>query len=249
MATTGNDVVTQALKKAGILGIGRTASADDSQDALSDLNDMLAEWMTQRWMIWDLLSIGVTSTGQTTPYTVGPTGDFSVDRRPDRLESAFIRQLVSPPQGLNVDTPVSIIPSMEEYSRISTKSLQSFTLYAFLDSSWPLGNLYLYPWPNASRYSIYIQLKNVLPVVELATDLSEVPDHYISAMKFNLARRLRQAYGKGMAPDPELNNLARNSLDVVKNSNTQIPELVMPRTLVYNTGAYNVFSDQFGSSG
>jgi hypothetical protein len=200
-------------------------------------------------MIWNLLSIGFTSTGQTTPYTVGPGGNFAVDRRPDRLESAFIRQLVSPPQGLNVDTPLQIIPSLEEYSRISTKSLGAFSLYAFLDSAWPLANLYLYPWPNASRYSIFIQLKNVLPVIELTTDLSTVPDHYVSAMKYNLARRLRQAYGKGLAPDPELNNLARNSLDVVKNSNTQIPELVMPSVLVRNTGTYNVYSDQIGGSG
>jgi hypothetical protein len=245
MATLGSDVVTQALKKAGILGIGRVASPEDSQDALADLNDMLAEWNTQRWMIWHLLDLGFTSTGQTTPYTVGPAGNFNVARRPDRIESAYLRQFVS--TGLNVDTQIQILPSYEEYSQITLKSLTSFPLYGFLDSSWPLGNFYIYPWPNAARYGVHIQLKDVLPIIALPTDLSTIPDHYVSAMKFNLARRLRQAYGKGLTPDTELNNAARNSLDVVKQSNIQIPELQMPRSLITMSSGYNIFSDSFGN--
>lgn len=245
--TTGADIVTQALKKAGILGFGRTASADDSQDALSDLNDMLAEWNTQRWMIWHLLDLAVVSTGQVTPYTVGPNGDFNVARRPDRIESAFLRQFVS--TGLDVDTSITMLPSWEEYAQISLKKLQSFSLYGFLDSSWPLANLYIYPWPQAARYAFHIQLKDVLPIIELVSDLSTIPDHYVSAMKFNLARRLRQAYGKGMTPDPELNNAARNSLDVVKQSNIQVPELRMPKVLIRMSSSYNILSDQFSGNG
>lgn len=246
--TTGNDIVEQALKKAGILGIGRTPSASDANDALADLNDMLAEWNTQRWMIWDLLSLGVVSDGRQTYYTIGPGGDFDVTRRPDRLESSFLRQLVAQSQGNNVDTPVSIIPSYEEYARLSLKTLQSYTLYVFLDSSWPLGKLHFYPWPQASLYSLFVQLKNVLPVIALDTDLSSVPDHYIPAMKFNLAKRLRQSYGKGPTQDAELNSLARNSLNVLKNSNIQVPELVMPRTLTIMSSSYNILSDQWSGA-
>jgi hypothetical protein len=148
--------------------------------------------------------------------------------------------------GLDVSTPVTIITSYEEFSLISLKKLSSFTIYVFLDAEWPLANLHLYPWPNASTYEMFIQLKNVLPVLELVTDLGTIPDQYISAMKFNLARRLRQSYGKGLTPDPELNNLARNSLDVVMQSNLQIPELVMPRVLIIQSSGYNILSDQFG---
>lgn len=247
MATTGADIVTQALKKAGVLGSGRSPSADDTQDALADLNDMLAEWNTQRWMIWHLLDLAVVSTGQTTPYTVGPAGNFNVARRPDRIESAYLRQFVS--TGLDVDTPIQMLPAYEEYARISLKSLQSFSLYGFLDSSWPLGKLYIYPWPQAARYALHIQAKDVLPIIELVTDLSTIPDHYVSCMKFNLTRRLRQAYGKGMTPDQELNNAARNSLDVVKQSNIEIPELVLPKSLIRMSSSWNILSDQFGGNG
>lgn len=248
MATFGIDVVTQALKKSGVTGIGRQPSAVNMADGLADLNDMLAEWNTQRWMIWNLLSLGFVSDGRLTPYTIGPTGDYLVDRRPDRIESGFLRQLVSPPQGLNTDTRIKVLPSREEYDGLSTKSLQSFTLYVFLDSSWPLGLLYFYPWPNASQYEMFLSVKNVLPVIVETTDLSVIPDQYVSAMKFNLARRFRQAYGKGMVPDTELNNLARNSLNVVKQSNIQIPELVMPRVLTIMSTSYNILSDQWSGS-
>lgn len=240
---TGQDVVSAALKKAGILGVGRNASAQDTNDALSDLNDMIAEWNTQRWMVWDLLVDGFVSDGRTTPYTIGPGGNYNVSRRPDRLESGFLRQLVA--TGLNVDTPIDIIPAGEEYDLLSLKQLTSFTLYAYLDSEWPMGNIFLYPWPNASQYEIFFRLKDVIPIVTANTDLSVIPDQYISALKFNLARRLRQAYGKGLQPDIELNNLARNSLDVVKCSNLQIPELRMPKVLTMASSSYNILSDQW----
>lgn len=243
MPTTGADVVIQALKKAGVTGVGRLPSAEDMNDALADLNNMLSEWNTQRWMIWDLLDLAFVSNGGATPYTVGPGGNFNVARRPDRLEAAYLRQIVT--SGLNVDTPVEIIPSYEEYSRLSLKGLTSFPLYAFLDSTWPLGKLFIYPWPQANIYETHILLKDMLPVITSVTDLSTIPDHYISAMKFNLAKRLRQAYGKGTTPDPELNNLARATLDVVKQSNIAIPELVMPRTLIIQSSGYNILSDQF----
>jgi len=245
--TTGADIVVAGLKKAGILGIGRAPSADDTQDGLSDLNDMLAEWNTQRWMIWHLLELSKVSDGRTVPYTVGPGGDYNVARRPDRIEKAYLRQIVS--TGLNTDTVCEVIPSYEEYAEITLKKLQSFSLYAFLDSTWSVANLYIYPWPQAARYEFHILLKDVLPIIDLVTDLSTIPDQYVSAMKFNLARRLRQAYGKGLAPDPELNNLARNSLDVVKTSNIQIPELKMPKALIRMSSSYNILSDQFSGNG
>jgi len=243
--TTARDVVEQALKKAGILGIGRTASASDANDGLADLNNMISEWNTQRWMTWALLDVSKVSTGAAS-YTVGPAGDFAVSRRPDRIEAAYLRQL-NTAGNLYVDTPVEIIPSREEYSRLTLKRLTSFTLYVFLDTAWPTGIAYFYPLANAAIYEYHLLFKNVAPVLTLDTDLSVVPDHYIGCMKFNLARRLRQAYGKGMQPDVELNNLARNSLDVVKQSNIQIPELVMPRTLIVQSSGYNILSDQFGN--
>jgi hypothetical protein len=246
--TTLNDVITEAWRKSGVLGLGQSMTGDDTVSAVQDFNDMVAQWQTQRWMTWGLQELSINSAGTTTGYTVGPGGQLDPGFTPTRLEYAFQRQIVT--SGLNVDTPFEIIPSREEYARLSLKTLQSFGLYAFLDTStFPLAKLLLYPWPQATLYSIFIGVKAQLPVFtvqQLGSTLS-IPAHYISALKFNLAKRYRQAYGKGLRPDQELNGLARSSLDIVKQSNLQVPELVMPKVLVRQTSGYNILSDQFGS--
>lgn len=247
MVDTARDIVTQALKKSGVIGLGRAPSAAEADDALSDLNDMVAEWNTQRWLTWGLLDVAFTSTGANS-YTVGPGGNFAVTPRPDRIESAYQRQLATGGQSQPIDTPLYVIPAREQYSRIALKTLKSFGLSVFLDTSYPTGILYPYPVPPANLYQIHLLMKNVIPTFEIGTELS-VPPHYIAGMKFNLARRLRQAFGKGLKPDIELNQLAKNSLNVIINSNIQTPELRMPRALVRNTNNYNILSDQFGGGG
>jgi len=247
--TTVADVINEASRKSGILGLGQTLSGDDLVSCLADFNDMVGQWQTQRWMTWGLQELSINSLGSTTGYTVGPLGQLDPGFTPTRLEYVFQRQIVT--SGLNVDTPFEIIPSREEYSRLSLKSLRSFGLYAFLDTStFPLANLLLYPWPQPTIYSIFIGVKTQLPTFTAATlgSTLNIPAHYIAALKYNLAVRYRQAYGKGLRPDPELTKLARSALDVVKNSNLQIPELVMPKTLITQSSGYNILSDQFGNS-
>ncbi len=241
--TTAQDIVTFALKKSGILGVGRAASAADANDGLADFQDLLAQWTRQRWMNWDMLNIGKVSTGALT-YTAGPGGDYSVTPRPNRIASAFLRNLVNP-VGLNVDTPVEVIAAREEFDRISLKALVSFTQYVFLDTAYPLAVVRPYPIPTASIYSLFLTFKDVMPIIDLDTDMIVFPAEYFPAMKFELARILRQSYGKGMKPDPELNRLAARAINVIKDANLQIPELVMPKVLVASSPGYNVLSDQF----
>jgi hypothetical protein len=97
---------------------------------------------------------------------------------------------------------------------------------------------------------MWLSFKNAIPVYTMATIASvlSIPPQYIAAIKFNLAKRYRQAYGKGLRPDPELNALARSSLDIVKQSNLQIPELIMPKVLIIQSSGYNILSDQFGQA-
>ena len=242
--TTVNDVITEGLKKSGVLGDGQAMSGGDMVSALSDFNDMIGQWNSQRWLTWNLVSMSAISTGAAS-YTVGPGGNYNVSVRPDRIESCFLRQLAV--SGLSVDVPVEIIPSREEYNRLSIKGLISFTRYVFYDNAFPTGTLYFYPTPNAVVYQLWISFKNALPVFTQQTinTVLSIPPQYIAALKFNLAVRYRQSYGKGLRPDPELKALARSALDIVRQANLQIPELVMPRVLITQSSGYNILSDQF----
>lgn len=246
--TTGRDIVYQALYKSGITGRGISPSAADTTDALADLNDMLDQWRLDNVKVWDKLSSGFTGDGRTTFYTVGPGGDYNLNPRPNRIYSAFVRQLQNV-GNLTVDTPLKVLDAREEYDRINTKDLASFPELVFMDTSMPQAKLYIYPWPSpAGQYAVYITTKGSIPVVALNTVIEgSFPQGYVAAMKFNLARRLRQSHGRGMKPDPELNRLANDALDVIMAGNLQVPEVGMPSSLLTRGSGYNIYSDQFGN--
>lgn len=246
--TTARDVVTFALIKSGVTGMGRSPSASQINLGMTDLNDMIALWRRKRYINWDTISLGVTSTGALT-YTAGPGGDFNITPRPTRIAAAYFRNLTAAGAGTNgplyVDTPIKVIPAREEYDRIAIKNLGSFTQYVFLDTTYPLATVRPYPVPQATIYQLFLTFSGVLPTLTPDTDMDTWPAEYVPALKFNLARWMRQAYGKGRTPDTELNAMALYALNTIKDANLQVPEMVMPRALVANSPGYNILSDQF----
>jgi hypothetical protein len=236
--TTPNDIITSALKKAGVLGVGQTALAEDVNDAYNDMQFMLGQWQRKRWLIYHLVDYACTGTGQIN-YTVGPGGQFPINPRPDKIESAFFRQTVNS-QPNQVDYPLEIIVAREDYNLIALKQLQTFPQYLFYDSGFPTG--LAYPWPviQASIYELHLTVKETLGQFTSLTQQIILPLEYMAALVFNLALRLRQAYR--LPPDPTLNGLAKDALNVIRNANLQIPRLQIPKILVRD-GIYNIFSD------
>lgn len=236
--TTPQDIVTQALKKSGVLGVGQTALAEDINDGFTDLNDMLAQWRRKRWLVYHLVTMSFTSTGAQS-YTIGPGGNFNVAERPDKIDSAFFRQLntTSPNQ---VDYPLKIIDAREDYNRITLKGLVTFPEYLFYDSAYPTG--LLYPWPviQSGLYELFITIKEQLTAFTGLSQSIVLPPEYMAALKWNLAARLRPSYQ--MPPDPSVVALAKDSLNVIRNANAQIPTLKMPAALT-RRGIYNIYSD------
>ena len=235
--TTPNDIILSALKKAGILGVGQSASAEDINDAFNDLNDMLASWQRKRWLIWHDVDVSKVSTGATS-YTVGIGGDFNI-ARPDKLEAAYIRQIST--TGNQIDYNLRIIPSYEDYSMIPLKSLTAFTGKIFYDSGYPLGKVYPYPIPNAGLYELHLILKEQLGQFANLTQVLNIPLEYIPAMKWNLAIRLMASYK--LPVDASIVALAKDSLNVIRMANAQIPKLRTPSAII-NRGVYNIYSDQ-----
>jgi hypothetical protein len=236
--TTPQDIITQALKKAGVLGVGQSALAEDTNDAYADLQDMLGQWQRKRWLIWHLVEYYVTSTGALY-YTVGPGGDFNINPRPDKVEAAFFRQLIQS-QPNQIDYMLQRIDAYETYAQISLKQLQTFPQDYFYDSGFPLAKLYVWPVPLASIYQIHIVVKETLSQFTSLNQTISMPLEYMAALKYNLAIRLRQSYQ--LPVDQALVALAEDALNIIRNANTQIPRLRLPTALVRPT-LYNIYSD------
>lgn len=239
-ATTPQQLINLALKKIGVLAAGQTPLADDIADAFAELNLMLAEWNSQRWMVYHLITQSIASTGAQS-YTIGPGADISVPLRPNNIESAFFRQNNITP--LSPDYPLQIVAAREDYNRLRLKSLTAFPQYLFYDSDWPVGTLYPWPLMMGGLYTLFISYKDTLDSIQ-STDMQiNLPPQYYAAILYNLAARLRPSYQLPM--DPTVAALAAASLNVVRGQNAQIRTLRMPGTLTHG-GVYNPYTDQAG---
>lgn len=243
--TTVGDICSAALKEAGALGVGQTALAEDTTDAWARLQWMLQQWERKRFLVYHLVTLIKNSTGAQS-YTVGPGGAIETGAgsvRPAKIEAAFLRQLVQS-QPNQIDYPLKVMQSMEDYSRIALKGLVSFSGAVYYDPGWPLGTVYAYPVPQANIYALGLVVLEQLPAsfAALGTKLT-LPFEYYNAMVLNLALRLRPKYSIRTAAGDPLPGLAKEALNVIRGANTQIAELGIPQDLARG-GIYNIFSDK-----
>ena len=241
MSYTVRDLLSLSLNDAGVVGVGQDALAEDMDKAVRRFNDLLSEWNVKRWLVYALKTVYLTSTGSQT-YTIGPGGSFEETVRPDKIESAFFRQLIPSPGSNPPDYPLKIITSREDYNTIALKNLSTFGEWLYYDGDFPLGNLY--PWPvlTANIYQLHISIKKRLEAITVDSDLElSFPPEYFRALRLNVCVELRDAYD--LPPKPMQVQLAKNSLATIRGANAQISSLKMPAALV-RPGYYNIYSDR-----
>jgi len=235
--TTPAELITLALKQSGVLGVGQTASAEDMNDAFKLLQMMLGQWQVDRFMVFHLVTNSILCTGQQS-YTIGPGGNINIPR-PDRISSAFVRQLTQA-QTNQADYPLTILDAREDYNRIVLKEQGTWPVYLFYDSGFPMGTLYPWSIPD-SQFELFVTTYAQIQNFTTLQQAFNLPPQYEEAIMWNLAGRLRPMYG--MQPDQTISQLALASLSTVKGSNTQIPRMQVDPILT-RTGTYNPYSDQ-----
>lgn len=269
--TTADDLCKAALKDSGAYGVGQTPLAEDISDAKARLQWMMQQWQRKRWFIYHLVTMSCTA--QVDPrgqfqgkqaYTVGPGGDFNTNisnrpqteefdghfgsgyatsSRPNRIESAFLRQLTMS-QPNQIDYPLTQLNSREDYNQIALKGLSSFPGYFFYDTDWNLGLLYPWPIPQANIYEVHITFRAMLPpMFTQAAAIVDLPWEYYNAMVLQLAIRLRPKYGIVAMQGDTLAGQAKDALNTIKKANFQIARLRVPGDLA-RPQLYNIFSDR-----
>ncbi|AOJ99926.1 hypothetical protein [Burkholderia vietnamiensis] len=235
--TTLLDLGTLSLKDIGALGIGQSISPDDTADMLATANMMLGEWQGERLSVYHLVETVIQSTGAQS-YTVGPGGNFNTPAWPFKINAAYARLNAGSPNP--IDYPVKIIGAREDYARIALKSLVSFPSYAFYDSTFPLGNLFMFPVPNSS-FELHIVTLEALPQFVTPADDINLPPEYMAAIRYNLAIWLCGSYQ--LDPPRMVEKLAGSTKRVIKRMNLQIQSMSMPRGLATKQ-RYNIYSDR-----
>lgn len=219
--TTPGEVIDLALRASGVLGVGQTALAQDVTDAFDILNLLLTEWQINRWLVWPLTDLALTSTAASS-YTVGPAGSFvTASPRPDKIDAVYARLISS-----GEDTIMYPFMSREGFNRLTSKGTPGTPAFWFYDPGFGgTGTIFLAPVPS-TLWSIHLNYKASLGQFVLTTETIVLPAPYINAMLWNLAVALRPVFQ--MPPDPSLEARAQRALFMMVNSIAQLPQAVQP---------------------
>lgn len=236
--TTAREIISLAMKEAGILGVGQSLLAEDINDGFTYLSRMLKVWQNKRWLVPALVTVNALGNNAQS-NTIGSGGHWDYPVRPDKIQSAYFIQVNTGPTPVSM--PLTQLFSREDYDRITVKLLNSFPNVFYYDNAWSggLGNVFVWPIPSAT-YRVYLSIKSDLGWPTDLDSVFDLPDEYLEAIHYNLAIRLCSAYK--LAVDDQTKRLAKSSLNTVRNSNTQIPQLIMPKALQNSGRGFNIYN-------
>jgi len=151
MTTTARDIITLAMKEAGVLGVGQNLLSEDINDGFTLLQRMLAQWQKRRWLVPALIDIHALGNGLKS-NKIGP-GQYYNSPRPNAIKAGYMIQLNT---GSNpVSLPLGPIFSYEDYAKLALKNLSSLPEGFFYDGAFPYGNVFIWPVPS-SIYEIHL---------------------------------------------------------------------------------------------
>lgn len=207
--TTVRDLIKSSLRLITVIGAGENMTADDANDGLATLNQMLESWYADGATIPSNTQNTKVLSGGVATYTMGPGGDINTVR-PTRITSAIISDG-------SINYPPLNLWTYDVYSTISVPSTQTLPTDMYINQGNPLLTLSFYPVP-AGAYTLTIYSEKPLVNVGL-NDVLSLPPGYERALRYNLAVELAPEYEREASGSVQ--NTAKSSLATIKRQNRQ----------------------------
>jgi hypothetical protein len=182
---TARTIIKKSLQKIGVLVKQEDPTADEANDALDALNNLLSSWSNDDLSIYARTWESFTLTGNDGEYTIGTGGDFNTVR-PIQIVDGYTRLTVD-------DQPLRIV-SDEIYAMIANKSVQGRPEVLNYDNANPLAKIRLWPVPDQA-YTMGIQSEKQLSQFTL-DDTIVLPPGWERALVYNLAVEQAPEYGQ-----------------------------------------------------
>lgn len=212
---TVRDILTRALRVAGVVGSGETPDANDANDALISFNQMIDAWQAERLFAYAVIERTHALTAGLGVYTIGAGATINAPR-PIRIEWAFTRDFQ------NYDRPVQVVPD-DYFAQITLKDLGNiFPSVLYYEPTYPNGIINLWPLPPTSL-TLHI---GVWDVVSEFADLNATvscPPGYEDAYVYSMVERICPEYGKPVTAD--IVRLAQRARANIQQNN--LPELAV----------------------
>ena len=234
---TAQQLINQSLRGIGVIGAGETPAPEDSVDALTALNGLLASLSLQRLSVFAETLESKTLIPAQASYTIGTNGtpDWST-QRPNTIKSAYVRV------GVN-DYPVQIVDQGTYDSYVDKTSTSDIPNRLFYNATAPNGTIFMYPTPSSANV-LYIRSWRLLESFASLSEEVDLPNGWLRALKFGLMRELSPEYGKQVTADIE--RMWMESLGDIKRLNASNRPILGSVMELAGTGRYNVYTDQGG---
>ena len=210
--TTAAQLIDRAYTLLGYKDPAEALSGQDTNYALSVLNDLLDGWNTQSLYIYTTTEIVATTQGK--PITIGP--GMTIDTpRPVRLPVGSFARIGG------IDYPISWLET-EQYQAIVLKSTAAtIPIYGFYDGGAPTGNLFFWPYQtSATEYHILVDTQ-LTEWATLATDVT-LTQGYRRALVYSLAEELAPGLRE---PSPLVVKNAMLARRAIRQANAVVPVL------------------------
>lgn len=201
--TTVKKIVKKAFQKAGILTKTQDPAADELNDAVDALNDMMESWANDSMLCIARATENFPLTANISAYTIGTGGAFNTVK-PIDIISAFIRSG-------GIDYPVDVITD-ENYSDITFKTAGGIPDWLKFDNSFPLATITLYPVPYGGL-NLYLLTEKPLTAYGI-NDSVILPPGWNRALIYNLSIEIGPDYGQ--EPSAETKQIAVDSKSLIQ---------------------------------
>lgn len=234
------DIIKSSLRLIGAIAPGEPAPADEAQDALMVLNQMIDAWNSERLMIFTITIAEYPLIPGQQDYTLGPGGNFNA-ARPTTINSVSIVVLSNPAQPLELEMEYL---TDQQWQDIPVKNIPTTVpLKVYDDGGYPLRTLSYWGIPTVAINTRIYSWTALTEFPDLTTKVTFPPGYY-EALRYNLALRLAPEWGQSV--DPQVVAMAIESKARIKSINITPVDLRCDNALTSdNGGAWDWRSDSY----
>jgi hypothetical protein len=200
---TARTLIRKAMLEIGALTKTEQPAADEANDALDALNDLIASWSNFSDNIYSRTQETFPLSAAAT-YTIG-TGQTFNTARPIQIIEAYTTSG-------NINYPLIII-NQEQYNNITFPSATGYPEYLAYNNGYPYGVISLYPVPSGVTSITLLTEKAITQFATLDTSMS-LPEGWARALIKNLAIDIAAAYGQ--EPSASLVKTAQDAVGAIK---------------------------------
>lgn len=225
------DLIKSSMRLNGLLSSGETPKANEANDMLNCLNDLLENWSNETLSVWGSSNQTFSLVPGQATYTIGIGANFNT-QRPIDIDDAYCRFG-------GVDFRIDIM-GQEKYNGIGLKAMaQPIVEQLLYVNEYPFGVITVWPVPTQA-IPITLTMRRLLAFPVALSDALTGPPGFVKAVKYCLAVESAPEFGVSAAADVVV--IAADAKGDFKRANQTIvestydPALTTPQVALYQRG-------------